>query len=170
MEEEILDIVDDDDNVIGQDTRENLKRKGMDANIRSVDIFVFNSRGQLLLPKRSMNRSAFPGRYDFSAGEHLFSGEGYDDGAVRGLKEELGIEGVKPVFLGKLTPKKDGVHQFLQIYRLVYDGGIQDYDRDGVSGIGWYDIKTIKEMIKDKGKFKPDFPIVFRWYVKNFKG
>lgn len=160
MKEECLDIVDENDNVMGKDTRENIWKRGLEHNVRVVNIFIFNSKGKLLLPKRSMNRNIFPGCYDFSCGEHVLAGEDYYDASIRGLKEELGITGAKLVELGKLTPK-DGVNCFMKVYKLTYDGEINNYDKNGIGDLFWYDLATIKQMVKkDKNKFKEDFPVV----------
>ena len=40
MAEEYLDIADEDDNVIGKDTRENIWKRGLEHNVRVVNIFV----------------------------------------------------------------------------------------------------------------------------------
>ena len=169
MAEEYLDIADEDDNVIGKDTRENIWKRGLEHNVRVVNIFVCNIKGQLLLPKRSMNRKIFPGCFDFSCGEHVLSGEDYYDAAIRGLKEELGITNVKLVELGKLTPK-EGISCFMTVYQLTHDGEINDYDKNGIEKLSWYNLKKIQEMIEeDKSKFKDDFPIVLDWFIKNFR-
>jgi len=160
MKDESLDIVDENDNVESKDTRENIWKRGLEHNVRVVNIFIFNSKKELLLPKRSMDRRIFPGCYDFSCGEHVQAGEDYYDAAVRGLKEELGIVDQKLVELGKITPK-EGVNCFMKVYKLTYDRGIKNYDKKGIDDLFWYDLATIKKMVKkDKSKFKEDFPIV----------
>jgi len=168
MKEEFLDIIDENDKVIDKDTRENIWKRGLEHNVRVVNIFIFNKEGKLLLPKRSMNRRIFPGCFDFSCGEHVLSGEDYYEAAIRGLREELGIENPKLTELEKLTPK-DGVSCFMKIYQLNYDGEIKNYDKGGIEALFWYDLKTVKQMIKeDKHKFKRDFPTVLNWYIKKF--
>lgn len=167
--EEFLDIVDENDNVIGRDTRENIWKKGLQQKVRGVNIFIFNKEGKLLLPKRSMNREIFPGCFDFSCGGYVRSGEDYYEAAIRELKEELDLENIKLVEIGKLTPK-DGVSCFLKIYQTIYDGKIRNYDKSGIDKLFWIDLDKVEEMIeKDKNKFKEDFPIVLNWYRKIFK-
>lgn len=167
--EEYLDIVDENDKVIGRGARENIWKKGLEHNVRVVNIFIFNKEGKLLLPKRSSNRKIFPSCFDFSCGEHLLAGEDYYEAAIRGLKEELGLRNLNLTELGKLTPK-EGVSCFMKVYQLIYDGKINNYDRKGIDNLFWYDLETIREMIKkDKSKFKGDFPIVLDWYIKKFK-
>lgn len=169
MSVEYLDIVDENDNVVGRDTRENIYKKGLEHKIRVVNIFVFNAGKKLLVPKRSMNRKIFPGCYDFSCGEHVKSQEKYYDAAIRGLKEELGIENAKLIELGKLSPK-EGVNCFMKVYKVNYSDKINNYDQDGIDSLFWYDLNTVKQIIKkDETKFKTDFFTVLNWFIKNFK-
>lgn len=169
MQDEYLDIVDENDKVVGKDLRNSIYAQGLDHNVRVVNIFVFNSEGKLLLPKRAMNRRIFPGCYDFSCGEHVVSGEDYYQAAERGIKEELGIDGEKLIELGKLTPK-DGVACFMKVYKLNYDKEIINYDKDGIDILHWCSLEKIRQMLEDdKTKFKGDFWEVFNWYMENKK-
>ncbi len=169
MPEEYLDIVDENDKVVGRDTRENIYSKGLEHNVRVVNIFVFNFEGKLLLPKKTMGSKYFPGRFDFSCGEHVVSGEDYDQAAKRGIEEELGIKDAELIELGKLTPKDD-VSCFMKVYELEYNKEIVNYDRAGIDKLYWCDLKKVRQMVsEDKNKFKGDFPEVLGWYVKKFE-
>jgi isopentenyldiphosphate isomerase len=59
---------------------------------RSVHIYVFNRRGEVLLQLRSKDRDIQPGRWDTSEGGHLDAGEEYLQAARRELREELGVD------------------------------------------------------------------------------
>ena len=90
--EEIIDIYDESRKYIGREKRSVVHREGFWH--RSVDILVFSSKGNeklLLIQKRSPNKATSPSTWDLSCAEHLIPGETYIDGAVRGLKEELGL-------------------------------------------------------------------------------
>src|SRR6059058_5512119 len=89
MSEEIFDIVDENDVVIGRNTRSEVHRLGL--RHRAVHVLVFNSRGEVFLQKRSMKKDTFPGAWDSSSSGHLDSGEDYDACAVRELWEEIGL-------------------------------------------------------------------------------
>lgn len=169
MQDEYLDIVDENDNVIDKDWRNSIYKKGLNHNIRAVNVFIFNSENKLLLPKRSMNRRIYPGCFDFSCAEHVASGEDYYQAAKRGLEEELGIKDLELIELGKLTPK-DGVSCFMKVYKSEYNEDITNYDKDGIDKLFWHSLEEVKQMIaEDKNKFKGDFLEVLRWYVKKFK-
>jgi len=167
--EEYLDIVDENDKVIDRDTRKNIYRKRIDSQVRVVNVFILNSEGKLLLPKRSINRRTFPGCYDFSCGEHVLSGEKYYEVALRGVREELGLEGVELIELGKFTPR-DGVSCFMKVYKVIHDGEINNYDTDGIDRLFWYSLdKVRKTIMKDKKKFKDDFSIVLEKFANQLK-
>jgi isopentenyl-diphosphate delta-isomerase type 1 len=89
LPEELLDIVDDHDRIIGRAPRHHVHAHGLKH--RAVHIFVFNPAGELLVQKRSRSKDTFPGCYDSSASGHLNAGEDYDACALRELREELGL-------------------------------------------------------------------------------
>lgn len=82
----MLDVVDDNDNVIGKEERNTALKKGM-KNFRVINIFVFNFEGKIIVPLRSSNRRIFPNCYDFSVGGFVTSGESYEKTAYKELEE-----------------------------------------------------------------------------------
>ncbi|MGH7972763.1 MAG: NUDIX hydrolase, partial [Limisphaerales bacterium] len=89
MSEEIFDVVDDKDQVVGKRTRDEVHRLGLMH--RAVHVLVFNAHGQVFLQKRSMKKDRQPGLWDSSTSGHLDSGETYDHCAIRELGEEIGL-------------------------------------------------------------------------------
>ena len=88
---EWFDVVDEKDKVIGKATRDECHSNPKLMH-RVVYILIFNSKGELLLQKRSMKKDMSPGKWTSSASGHVDSGDNYTDAAKRELKEELGIE------------------------------------------------------------------------------
>jgi len=166
MNDEQVAIVDENDEVISVQWRNSLRiEKG--NYLRYVNIFVINSKDELLMPIMSMNRRLFPGCFDFSVAEHVMAGESYDEAATRGLKEELNLEGTNLRKIGKVTPKED-MSGFAMTYELVHNGSVPDYDRDGITGLRWIPITEVLELwSKDKSKFKGDFIQNFNYWIKN---
>jgi isopentenyldiphosphate isomerase len=91
MAEEIFDIVNERDEVVGQNTRREVHARGLWH--RAVHVLVFNARGEVFLQKRSMRKDIAAGKWDSSASGHLDSGEDYDACAVR---EEIGLQLTQP--------------------------------------------------------------------------
>ncbi len=87
--EEMMDIVDEDDRVIGRDTRKAVHKNY--AIHRGIHILVLNDKGEILVQRRSQKKNDFPGFLDASVGGQVMSGETYEDAAHRELKEELGL-------------------------------------------------------------------------------
>ncbi|MBI5953625.1 MAG: NUDIX domain-containing protein [Chloroflexi bacterium] len=94
MPDELLDIVNDEDVVVGQEMRSTAHQLGLQH--RGVHVFLFSSpNGTMLVQKRSADRAAFPGGLDCSISEHVKAGESYLEAAVRGIREEMGVEGIE---------------------------------------------------------------------------
>src|SRR6202012_5546052 len=94
MSEEIFDIVDEQDRVIGQRSRREVHATGL--RHRAVHVLVFDDQGRIFLQKRSMSKDTHPGVWDSSASGHVDAGEDYDTCAMRELREEIGLTVTAP--------------------------------------------------------------------------
>ena len=114
--DEIFDVVNDNDEVIGQLARRIVHRDGHEH--RAVHVLVFDSRGRIFLQKRSMTKDTFPGAWDSSASGHLESGEDYAACAARELREELGWSASAPPRpLFKIAACAQTGHEFVWAWR-----------------------------------------------------
>ena len=121
MAEEIFDVVNERDEVVGRQTRGEVHRLGLMH--RAVHVLVFNSRGQVFLQKRSMTKDRQPGLWDSSASGHLDRGESYDACALRELREEIGLElSAPPQRLFKLPASQKTDQEHVWVYRCEADG------------------------------------------------
>jgi isopentenyldiphosphate isomerase len=121
MSEEIFDVVDARDEVIGRMPRREVHRLGVMH--RAVHVLVFNARGEVFLQKRSMNKDRQPGLWDSSASGHVDSGEQYDACAVRELWEELGLRiATPPQRLFKLAACPETDQEHVWVYRCAAEG------------------------------------------------
>jgi len=68
-------VVDENDNVIGSEEKEVALHNGLIRRV--VRIFVFNSKGELYLQRRSAGMVTYPNTWDQSAGGHVDVGETY---------------------------------------------------------------------------------------------
>jgi isopentenyldiphosphate isomerase len=87
---EILDLVDETDNVIGQISRDDAW--ATQARVRVVNAFVVNARGQLWIPRRTTDKKMFPNCLDMGVGGHVQSGESYLAAFRRETQEELNVD------------------------------------------------------------------------------
>jgi isopentenyldiphosphate isomerase len=121
MKEEIFDVCNERDEVIGQRTRAEIHRLGLQH--RAVHVLVFNARGEVFLQKRSMAKDTFPGAWDSSAAGHLDSGEDYDACAIRELREEIGLAiDQAPQRLFKLAACPETGQEHVWVYKHQCEG------------------------------------------------
>jgi 16S rRNA (adenine1518-N6/adenine1519-N6)-dimethyltransferase len=164
MPEEIFDIVDDQDRVIGQMVRSEVHRRKLFH--RAVSIFVFNSRGQLLLQQRSATKDEYPLCYTSSASGHVSAGETYDETAPRELQEELGL--TSPIErLASFPAGPETANEFTALYRTITDSPPQ-FDPGEIAGGAFYELSEIDEWLaRAPEQFSPPFRIAFEWYRSN---
>ncbi|WP_084554884.1 NAD(P)H-dependent oxidoreductase [Eubacterium xylanophilum] len=57
-----------------------------------IHVCVFNSKGEMLIQQRQSTAKSWPNLWDFSCGGHVIMGENSKQGAMRELREELGLD------------------------------------------------------------------------------
>jgi len=121
--DEVFDLVDLDDHVIGQVRRGEAHRNPALIH-RSVQVLVFTRDGRLLLQRRSAGKDLFPGYYCASASGHVTSGEDYPATAERELAEELGIS-TSLTYVSKALVRSEPETELTALYATVSDGPYQ---------------------------------------------
>jgi len=121
MSDEIFDVVNEHDEVVGRASRSEVHARGLMH--RAVHVLVFNARGEVFLQKRSMAKDRCPGLWDSSASGHVDSGEDYDACALRELREEIGLEPTQPLQrLFKLPAGPETDQEHVWVYRCTAEG------------------------------------------------
>lgn len=82
----------------------------------TVHVWFYTGSGRVLLQRRAFDKDTFPGLWDVSVAGHIGAGESPLDGAVREIREEIGLE-VEPSDLEPIGTFK-AVHE--------HPGGIVD--------------------------------------------
>ena len=90
--DEIIDIVDADDNVIGQARRADAYAQGL--RHRCAFVLVRDAEDRVFVHRRTGRKLVFPSMYDMFVGGVLGTGESYDEAALREAEEELGVSGL----------------------------------------------------------------------------
>lgn len=90
MKKEMITLVDESDNAIG--TGEKMKVHEEGKLHRSFSIFVFNSKGQILIQKRAKTKYHSGGLWTNTCCSHPRPGESIEKAAHRRLKEEMGFD------------------------------------------------------------------------------
>jgi isopentenyldiphosphate isomerase len=87
---EILDIVNDNDEIIGQAERDEVHRVGFVC--RLVYVCFYTADGKVILQKRSDTKKNDPGKLTTTVSGHVASGQDYLEAAVRETVEESGVK------------------------------------------------------------------------------
>ena len=148
MTDELFDVVNEADEVVGQKPRSEVHRSQLLH--RAVHVLVINARGRVFLQKRSRRKDTFPGAWDSSASGHLEAGESYDDAAARELNEEIGLRPGRPLErLFKVDACSETGFEFVWVYRCDSDGPIQ-LNRDEIDEGGWFEPARVSQWSKDR--------------------
>jgi len=167
MTDELFDIVDEKDVVIGREARSIVHQRGLWH--RGVHVLLFTQEGKLLVQQRSKDKVQSPSALDCSVSEHLQAGEDYFGAAIRGLREELGIEGVdiRPLVRFKMNYGPND-NEISQIYEGLVDPTFVKIDRIEVEWIDYYSLPDLERfLLNGEFAFSYWFEQIFRWYLGN---
>jgi isopentenyldiphosphate isomerase len=160
---EYFDIVDENGEVTGAAQRSECHGNPKLVH-RAAHVLVFNSRGELLLQLRSMDKDIQPGRWDTSVGGHLGVGEDYMDAAYREMAEELGIVDAELEYLYDYPLRNEIESENIRSYKTVYDGEIR-YQESEIDEVRHWSVEEIGGNL-GTGIFTPNFEEEFGLYLE----
>ena len=146
VSQEIYDVVDAHDRVIGQATRREIHEKGLLH--RTVHILVFNSDGKIFLQKRSLLKDENAGYWDTSSAGHVDSGESYLAGSHRELYEELGITGSLQLIMS-FVASPETFWEHVRVYICITNQKIK-INLDEISEGRFMTLKKIRRALNNK--------------------
>jgi 16S rRNA (adenine1518-N6/adenine1519-N6)-dimethyltransferase len=161
MGEELIEVVNERDEVVGCRPRSEVHRLGL--RHRATHVLVFNARGALFLQKRSQRKDRHPGVWDSSASGHVNPGESYRTCALRELREELGVAPIGPLeSLLRLEACAETDQEFVWVYRCQAEGPFSLPPEEIERG-EWFEPDAITRWIARRPEeFAPTFPLIWR--------
>lgn len=180
MSDEYFDILDASGNKTGEIiSRDNAHSRG--AWHRTVHVWILNQNGDVLLQRRSADKDFFPNMLDISSAGHLLAGEDSLSGAVREIKEELGID-VKPEELRFIKTSKNSFNykpgfmenQFEDLYilRTSLDAASIEIQKEELQDAFYVPYKEFKNMVAERHPelrmHDEEFEILFAMFDKEF--
>jgi isopentenyldiphosphate isomerase len=163
--DELLDIVDDEDIIIDQQMRSVAHQLGLQH--RGVHVFLFTPERKLLVQKRSKDRAQYSSALDCSVSEHIKAGESYLEAAVRGMKEEMGVEGieVKPLVKFRMNYGVND-NEISTLYEGMVDPAKVKFDPVEIEEINYYTLNELQQMVNEgEVTFCGWFVELLNWYA-----
>ncbi len=162
--EELFEIIDESGKVIGTEKRSIVHKKGLLH--KEVDVFVLDKDGKIFVQQRSFQKDIGPGLWDVSAAEHLKPGENFEQAAVRGVKEELGIKTIGLQKIGEITfccKFGDMIeNEMKQVFQCRFKGKIKLQEKEIEQGRWISKEDLLKEMAYNEEIFS-------KWFLLNRK-
>ena len=125
---DLLILVDEDDNIRGHEEKENCHLLPTKLH-RAFSIFILNSKGEMLVHRRSRLKKTWPGLWTNACCSHPRKGESLETATLRRLREELGFETpVAPLFTFRYEADYDGEYgekEIDHVFLGFYDGPVK---------------------------------------------
>ena len=158
---EMLEVVDDNDNVVGLESREKIHKEGLLH--REIHIWFITPSGEIIFQHRAKDKDTYPDKLDATVSGHVESKMSYDETAVKECKEETGIDidMSNLHFLEKLSGKRFDTqtklvnNAFRNQYIYLYEGSISDLKVEEGKAEGFEawkidDLSNLSDIDKDK--------------------
>jgi len=165
--QEIFDVVDERDQVIGTGYREEVHVNNLLH--RAVHLWIFNGRGELFLQKRSPWKHNHPDLWCSSAAGHVDSGENYEEAGHRELREEIGID-CKLRKFWKVDPSPETENEFIEFYVGSSEGPFHFAPGEVETG-AFFPVAQVREWInRSPEDFTPIFKMVCSRFISETDG
>ncbi|HEY6502888.1 MAG TPA: isopentenyl-diphosphate Delta-isomerase [Chitinophagaceae bacterium] len=168
-------LVNENDSALGAMEKMEAHRKGLLH--RAFSVFIFNSKGEMLLQRRALNKYHSGGLWTNSCCSHPQPGEETQDAAIRRLQEEMGF--VTPLekifdfvyraeFGNGLTE-----HEFDHVFAGEYEGAIS-FDPHEVMDYCYKSLEEVRTDLKEQPQkfttwFHLAFPKIEEWWSHRYK-
>lgn len=167
--EEVVDIVNAEDEVIGQADRKTLLTD-QTISIRSVRVMIVDDQKRILFQKRSMKKKNMPGMWTTTAAGHVKSGADIPNSAQEELLEETGLR-IPLTFVRKLYEEVETRRVWVYIFIGRYDGTPVKLNPDEIQEMRFLNEEEVSELEKTGEKFLKNSLVNAReFWGKNSQG
>jgi isopentenyl-diphosphate delta-isomerase type 1 len=163
---DLVQVVDKNDKPIGGIDIREVREKSLPHRISRVMV-QDEKDGSLLLQLRVKSKYLFPGCWDNSAAGHVDVGESYEAAAIRELKEEMGISGVKldelDYYYSQAMYKEHNLCEWNKVYLVNIPREYKTKKQDSeVAEIKWFSRSELLELLKQEDKITPGLKNVLK--------
>jgi len=149
MDDELLDLVNDKDNIIGTINRKNYKDLVSQnlGYIRASELFIINDKDEVWVPIRTASKTIAPNGYDYSAAGHVASGEDYVSTIIRETEEEVNIK-LNSGDLELIAKIKSNDTKYFRSIFVLRDNKTPEYNKDDFVSAEWLEPEELLSRIK----------------------
>ena len=159
---EWVDIVNEDNEVIAQASRENMRAQGL--RHRATYIVVHDGMGNILVQRRTETKDFMPGMLDATAGGVVQANEQLLESARREAEEELGIAGVPLAEHGQFYFEDKSCRVWGSLFSCVSHGPFA-LQAEEVTEVSWM---TPEQITARCDEFTPDsLKALALWMTRN---
>ena len=115
---------------------------------RTSNIFILNSKGDVLCHQRDLHKDRFPGVWATHVGGHLAHGESYEVSAQKELEEEAGVSVAMEEIIPWRTTRVAISRLWVKEFVVLIDKDISEFTAQP-GEVEKFEWKTIDEIIKD---------------------
>lgn len=156
--EEILPLVNETGEIIGKAPR-SLCHSSKEYLHPVVHLHVLNSKGEIYLQKRPLNKLIQPGKWDTAVGGHIAYGEEIEIALEREAEEEIGLKDCEFELAAKYLWESEVEREYVFSYITHFDCLLK-FNADELDDGRFWSIDEIKENL-GKGVFTPNFEVEF---------
>jgi isopentenyldiphosphate isomerase len=157
--DELVDVVDEQDRVVGQATRAQAYARRL--RHRCAFVLAKDAAGRIFVHQRTAHKLVFPSRYDMFVGGVVGAGESYDAAALREASEELGVSGLpEPLPLFRFRYETAEHAWWSAVYEVRCDQPVQPQPEE----VAWHAFLTGDELARrlDEWPWVPDGLAAYR--------
>jgi isopentenyldiphosphate isomerase len=162
---ELVDLIDEDDHVVGRVTRAQMRAGNLLH--RNVAVLCKRSDGAIYVQRRTATKDVFPSCYDMFVGGVVAAGESYEQAARREIAEELGIVGPLPRRLFHHRYEGAQTRSHTEVFEVVWDGAITHQ----ASEVAWGGYRTLQALVDNAEHFDfvADGAEIFAHYLRTLR-
>lgn len=168
--EELFDVYTRDGKYLGVKTKTECHGKNPGFYHKPAWTWVYNSKKEILVQKRSMMKKNYPGYWSGSCAGHIVSGESVEEGVIREAKEEIGLDVNKEDVKVAFQFIDDDTWEIGQVVFIKADKSINEFvlQEEEVAEIRWVSLDELKEILYSD-KWPPTSDEYKRLIIKEFE-
>lgn len=139
-------IVDENDNVIGQKERAEIKQEDI---YRVAALWITDSKGDILLAQRALSKNHDPGKWGPAVAGTVEEGETYRANIIKETGEEIGLYDISPTEGPKI--RVEGKYNYFDqwfLLKMDLDVSILTIQKEEVAAIKWFSPQELKDGLK----------------------